>query len=137
VKRRFEIVVTLKEGLLDPEGKTIQDALPTMGWTNVSDVRVGKHIELTVDTATEEEATSLVREMAERLLSNPVIEDFRVLTTRGVQGGSSPGDGSLSVQNASGPPDKKGGVRGGSSPGDGSLSVQNASGPPDKKEEVR
>lgn len=85
MKRRFEMVVTLKEGLLDPEGKTIQDALPTMGWPNVSDVRVGKHIELTVDAATEEEATSLVREMAERLLSNPVIEDFRVLTTEEVR----------------------------------------------------
>lgn len=85
MKRRFEMVVILKEGLLDPEGKTIQDALPTMGWTNVSDVRVGKHIGLTVDAATEEEAASLVREMAERLLSNPVIEDFRVLTTEEVR----------------------------------------------------
>jgi phosphoribosylformylglycinamidine synthase len=79
VKRLFEIVVTLKDGLLDPEGKTIQDSLPTMGWSNVSDVRVGKHIELTVDAATEEEATSLVQEIAQRLLSNPVIEDFHVL----------------------------------------------------------
>jgi phosphoribosylformylglycinamidine synthase PurS subunit len=78
VKRRFEIVVSLKEGLLDPEGKTIQDSLPTMGWTNVSDVRVGKHIELTVEAPTEAEAASLVQDMAERLLSNPVIEDFRI-----------------------------------------------------------
>ena len=79
MRRRFEIVVSLKEGLLDPEGKTIQDSLPTMGWSTVSDVRVGKHIELTVDTATEEEASTLVHDMAHRLLSNPVIEEFRVL----------------------------------------------------------
>lgn len=85
MKRRFEIVVSLKEGLLDPEGKTIQDSLPTMGWTNVSDVRMGKHIELTVDAATEEEATTLVQDMAQRLLSNPVIEDFRILAVEEVR----------------------------------------------------
>jgi phosphoribosylformylglycinamidine synthase subunit PurS len=85
VKRRFEIVVRLKEGLLDPEGKTIQDSLPTMGWAGVSDIRVGKHIELTVDSDSEEEATTLVREMGERLLSNPVIEDFRILATEEVR----------------------------------------------------
>lgn len=85
MKRRFEIVVSLKEGLLDPEGKTIQDSLPTMGWTTVSDIRVGKHIELTVEAPTETEATTLVQDMAQRLLSNPVIEDFRVLAVEEVR----------------------------------------------------
>jgi phosphoribosylformylglycinamidine synthase len=85
VRRRFEIVVSLKDGLLDPEGKTIQDSLPTMGWTAISNVRVGKHIELTVDAETEDEATTLVRDMAQRLLSNPVIEDFRILKTEEVR----------------------------------------------------
>lgn len=85
MKRRFEIVVSLKEGLLDPEGKTIQDSLPAMGWTNVSEVRVGKHVELIVDAATEEEATTLAQDIARRLLSNPVIEDFRILTTEEVR----------------------------------------------------
>jgi phosphoribosylformylglycinamidine synthase PurS subunit len=85
VKRRFEIVVSLKDGLLDPEGKTIQDSLPTMGWTAISNVRVGKHIELTVEAETEDEATTLVRDMAERFLSNPVIEDFRILKTEEVR----------------------------------------------------
>ena len=46
---RFEVLVSLKEGLLDPQGKTVQDALPTLGWPNVTGVRVGKHIELSVD----------------------------------------------------------------------------------------
>jgi phosphoribosylformylglycinamidine synthase subunit PurS len=85
VKRRFEIVVSLREGLLDPEGKTIQDSLPSMGWTNVSDVRVGKHIELTVDAGTEAEATALAQEIAHRLLSNPVIEDFRIVATEKIR----------------------------------------------------
>jgi phosphoribosylformylglycinamidine synthase PurS subunit len=79
VKFRFEVLVSLKEGLLDPQGKAVMDALPTLGWSNVSDVRVGKHIELTVQADGEAEARSLVEDMASRFLSNPVIEDFRIL----------------------------------------------------------
>ena len=41
MKFRFEVLVSLKEGLLDPQGKTVRDALPTMGWPNVSEVRLG------------------------------------------------------------------------------------------------
>ncbi len=80
MKFRFEVVVWLKEGLLDPQGKTIQDALPTLGWSNVSEVRVGKHIELVVESEDEAAARGQVAEMARRFLSNPVIEDFRILT---------------------------------------------------------
>ena len=79
MKFRFEVLVSLKEGLLDPQGKAVMDALPTLGWSNVSDVRVGKHIELTVQADGEAEARSLVEDMAQRFLSNPVIEDFRIL----------------------------------------------------------
>ena len=80
MKFRFEVGVSLKEGLLDPQGKTIQDALPTLGWTNVSEVRVGKHIELVVESDDEAAARDQVAEMARRFLSNPVIEDFRILS---------------------------------------------------------
>jgi phosphoribosylformylglycinamidine synthase PurS subunit len=76
---RFEVLVSLKEGLLDPQGKAVMDALPTLGWPNVAEVRVGKHIELTVDANDEEEARAQVGDMAGRFLSNPVIEDFRIL----------------------------------------------------------
>ena len=76
---RFEVLVSLKDGLLDPQGKAVQGALPTLGWSNVSEVRVGKHIALTVDADDEAAATAQVQEMATRFLSNPVIEDFRVL----------------------------------------------------------
>jgi phosphoribosylformylglycinamidine synthase len=79
VKRRFEVLVSLKEGLLDPQGKAIEDALPAMGWTNVQDVRVGKHVEITVEAPDEVAARAQVEDMARRLLSNPVIEDFRIL----------------------------------------------------------
>jgi phosphoribosylformylglycinamidine synthase subunit PurS len=76
---RFEVLVSLKDGLLDPQGKAVQDALPTLGWANVSRVRVGKHIALTLEAESEATATEQVQEMARRFLSNPVIEDFRVL----------------------------------------------------------
>ncbi|HEV3474859.1 MAG TPA: phosphoribosylformylglycinamidine synthase subunit PurS [Actinomycetota bacterium] len=80
MKQRFEVLVSLKEGLADPQGKAIEDALPSMGWTSVSEVRVGKHIELTVDADTEDGALRVANQVAERLLANPVIEDFRVIS---------------------------------------------------------
>jgi phosphoribosylformylglycinamidine synthase PurS subunit len=79
VKFRVQMVVTLKDGLLDPQGKTVEGALPTLGWGNVSGVRVGKDIEMVVDAADEAAARSQVSEMAERFLSNPVIEDYRIV----------------------------------------------------------
>jgi phosphoribosylformylglycinamidine synthase PurS subunit len=84
VRRRFEVVVSLKEGLLDPQGKAVEGSLPALGWSNVSRVRVGKHIELTVEADDEAEADRQVREIAARVLSNPVIEDVRVLSSEEV-----------------------------------------------------
>ena len=77
----FEVLVTLKPGLSDPQGKAVEGALPALGWTNVTDVHVGKHIHLSLDAADEATARAQVEEMARRLLSNPVIEDFRILET--------------------------------------------------------
>jgi phosphoribosylformylglycinamidine synthase PurS subunit len=79
LKYRFELIVLLKEGLLDPQGKAVEEALPTLGWSNVSDVRVGKHIELLVEADSRTEARAQVEEMARRFLSNPVIEEFVIL----------------------------------------------------------
>ena len=84
MRRRFEIVVTLKPGLADPQGRAVEDAIPTMGWSGVADVRVGKHVELTVDAESDQAARDLVEEMARRLLSNPVIEDYRILSSEEV-----------------------------------------------------
>ncbi len=83
MKRRFEVLVCLKPGLLDPQGKAVEGSLPALGWHNVSAVRIGKHIELTVEAATEEEARTQVEEIAARLLSNPVIEEYQILSTEG------------------------------------------------------
>jgi len=75
----FEVLVSLKPGLSDPAGKAVEASLPALGWTNVSHVRVGKHISLDVEAADEAAARAQVDDVAARLLSNPVIEDVRIL----------------------------------------------------------
>jgi phosphoribosylformylglycinamidine synthase len=82
VRYRVEVLVTLKPGLADPQGKAVEGALPALGWTNVSDVRVGKHVRLHVETDDEAAAREQAEAMAGRLLSNPVIEDSRILEVR-------------------------------------------------------
>ena len=76
----FEVLVRLKAGLLDPQGKAVEGALPALGWTNVSDVRVGKHVELVIEASDEDAARAQVEDMSNRLLSNPVIEEFQILS---------------------------------------------------------
>ncbi len=70
--------VMLKPGIADPQGQTVERALPALGYTGVEGVRVGKRIELTVDAGTPEEARELVGEMCDRFLANPVIESYSV-----------------------------------------------------------
>ena len=77
-----EVLVTLKPGLADPQGKAVEGALPALGWTNVRDVRVGKHVRFEIETDTEDAARDQVGDMASRLLSNQVIEDSRILEVR-------------------------------------------------------
>ena len=74
-----DVLVALKPGLADPQGKAVESALPALGWTNVSGVRVGKHVRLEIDAADEDAVRAQVAEMNDRLLSNPVIEDARVV----------------------------------------------------------
>jgi phosphoribosylformylglycinamidine synthase subunit PurS len=73
-----EVRVTLKPGLADPQGRAVEGALPALGWTNVSEVRVGKQIRLVLDAESADAARAQAEAMAERFLSNPVIEDSRV-----------------------------------------------------------
>ena len=75
----FEVLVTLKDGLSDPQGTAVESALPALGWSNVTRVRVGKHIRLDVDADDAASARTQVEEMSARLLANPVIEDARVM----------------------------------------------------------
>ena len=76
MKARVAIDVMLKDGILDPQGKTVEESLPSLGFEGVGAVRVGKHIELVVEASSHEEVASRVEEMSKRFLSNPVIEDF-------------------------------------------------------------
>ena len=72
-----QIHVTLKEGVLDPQGKTVHHALKDLGYNEVLDVHIGKYLEIKLDSVSEGEAQIRVREMCERLLANTVIESFR------------------------------------------------------------
>ena len=79
---RVVVDVMPKPEILDPQGKAVQGALPRLGFAGVSEVRQGKRFELELEGEATEERLEEVRQMAETLLSNPVIEDFavRVLT---------------------------------------------------------
>lgn len=73
-----EVTIMLKAGIADPQGQTIERALPALGYEGVSQVRVGKQIRLDVDAGDPDDARTRVLEMCERLLANPVIESYEV-----------------------------------------------------------
>ncbi|MPY88717.1 MAG: phosphoribosylformylglycinamidine synthase subunit PurS [Luteitalea sp.] len=73
-----KVFVTLKPSVFDPQGNTIGEALLSMGYGAVEDVRQGKYFELTVRAGSSDEARRLAEEIADRLLANPVIESYRV-----------------------------------------------------------
>ena len=75
---RATVFVTLKPSILDPQGKTIAQALRTLGYDAVRDVRQGKYFELDVDAADAGQARALAAAVADKLLANPVIESYRV-----------------------------------------------------------
>ena len=77
---RFAVQVEVKHkrGVADPQGATIQRALPTLGFTGISDVTVGKSIRFTIDAESEAAARAEVDDMVARFLTNPVIEDSEV-----------------------------------------------------------
>ena len=75
---RLEIRVIPRPGLLDPEGKAIQNALHSLDYEHVHDVRVGKLLYLDVEAASNEEARKGADAMCRRLLANPVTEDFEI-----------------------------------------------------------
>jgi phosphoribosylformylglycinamidine synthase len=75
---RARVYVTLKPSVFDPQGKTVTDALHTLGHTGVREVRQGKYFELDIDAKSTDEARRLASEAADKLLANPVIESFRI-----------------------------------------------------------
>ncbi|MEO6121496.1 MAG: phosphoribosylformylglycinamidine synthase subunit PurS [Acidimicrobiales bacterium] len=80
MSNRFEVLVevSLRQGVADPQGSTIERSLPALDITGVSQVRVGKAIRFDLDAADETDARARAEDMCRRFLSNPVIEDSRV-----------------------------------------------------------
>lgn len=74
---KAKVYITLKKAVLDPQGKTVMNALETMGHKEVRDVRIGKFIEIEVDILSKKEAEEKLKGMCEKLLANTVIEDYR------------------------------------------------------------
>lgn len=79
---KVRVLVRLKSGILDPQGATVQRALGGLGFQDIIGLRVGKLIEVDVDAPTEEHARQRVNEMCEKLLANPLLEDYTVEMAR-------------------------------------------------------
>ena len=75
---RARVFVTLKPSVFDPQGKTVTDALHTLGYAAVREVRQGKYFELDIDASRADETRALAEDAAHKLLSNPVIESYRI-----------------------------------------------------------
>ena len=80
---RVAVHITPRRGILDPQGRTVADALHSLGFPSVRDVHVGRHIVVEVDAADAKAAEQSTREMCERLLANPVTEDFEIASVGG------------------------------------------------------
>jgi phosphoribosylformylglycinamidine synthase len=78
---RARVFVTLKPSVFDPQGTTVVEALHTLGYLAVKDVRQGKYFELDIDALTAADARRVASEAAEELLANPVIESYRIEVT--------------------------------------------------------
>ena len=76
---KIKVVVTLKSGVLDAQGKAIQQTLNGMGFANVKDVRQGKYFDIDIDESYEQKAKQSAEEICKKLLANQVIEDFKII----------------------------------------------------------
>lgn len=72
------VIVTLRRSILDPQGKAVEHGIHTLGHTNVEEVRIGKYVEMNIDAPSKEEAERIARVAGEKLLANPIMEDFAV-----------------------------------------------------------
>ena len=76
---KVKILVTLKTGVLDPQGKAIQQTLNGMGFDNLKEVRQGKYFDIDINENNESKAKSIAEDMCKKLLANLVIEDFKII----------------------------------------------------------
>ena len=86
---RARVFVSLKKGVLDPQGSTVKSAMGTLGYEGIQEVRIGKFLDITLDAPDAASAEEQVREMSRRLLANPVLEDFNLVIED--LGGGAPG----------------------------------------------
>jgi phosphoribosylformylglycinamidine synthase len=75
---KAKVYITLKKGVLDPQGRAVMGALKSMDFGEVNDVRIGKYMELELSGASKEEEEKRLREMCEKLLANTVVENYRI-----------------------------------------------------------
>ncbi len=75
---QVDIVITLRESILDPKGKASHHALENLGFRNISSVRIGKFIQIDIDTDNPEEAREIATEACEKLLANTVMENYEI-----------------------------------------------------------
>jgi len=75
-----KVYITLKKSILDPQGKAVEQGIHSLGFESVSDVRIGKYIEMDIDTDSRAEAERMTREISEKLLANLVMESYSFTT---------------------------------------------------------
>ena len=83
---RVAIHITPRRGLLDPQGKAVGDALHALGFSGVREVRIGRFIVLEIEATDAMDADAAVRDMCDRLLANPVTEDFEIEGVHAIEG---------------------------------------------------
>ncbi len=76
---KIKVIVTLKKGVLDPQGKAILQTLNGMGYSNIDEIRQGKFFEISVNENNEAKAKAQVEDMCKKLLANLVIEDYKII----------------------------------------------------------
>ena len=76
---KVQVHTTLKEGVLDPQGKAVESALDNLGFTGIKKIRQGKLFDIDLDTDYKEEAEKLTKEICKVLLANMVIEDYTII----------------------------------------------------------
>lgn len=74
---KVNIYITFKKGVLDPQGKAIEESLHSLGFVEAHNLRIGRYVEMELNGLSEDIAKEKIRDMCEKLLANPVIEDYR------------------------------------------------------------
>ena len=80
---QVRIFITLKNGVVDPQGITIKGVLESLGYQDIANIRLGKYIQMELNSTSREEAEKDVEEMCDKLLANPVIENYRYEIEKG------------------------------------------------------